>query len=407
MSTLLIAVGVCHLLMAGLLLFNRLRTPALESADSLPPPARWPSVLAVIPARNEETNIEACVRALLQQDYPALRVRVVDDNSTDRTPAIVASICAADPRLELVRAPKLPPGWMGKPHALHTGVQGEAAATADYLLFVDADLRVAPQTLRRTVALAERRQAGLTTVVPALTAETFWERAVQPVVALLLFFLLDPVKVRDPASGAAAAYGPFLLFRRSAYQQIGGHTAVRSEVIEDLRLAQLIKQAGLPLEYLHGPSGVWLRMYESLRGLVNGWRKNFHVTFGRAYWLAPIAAAAIALVLALPTVAAVTLVVQKLLGADIPVRLGAAALFCYGADWLARLSLMHNFGLPLRGVRSLGGLVVAYIFISSAYRAATGKAVSWRGRSFSTDGVLVGAASAPAPASDPAAETKG
>lgn len=382
MITLCVAAGICHLLMALLLAWNRVRTPLLSSGDgelSIPSP----SVLIVVPARNEESNIEACVRSLLAQDYPQLRIRVVDDNSTDRTAAMVEAISREDARLELIRAPHLPAGWMGKPHALHVGAKD---ATADYLLFVDADLRLSPQTLRRSIALAERSGAGMLTVLPALLAESFWERAVQPVVALLLFALLDPVKVADPESEAAAAYGPFLLFRRSAYLQIGGHTAVAGEIIEDLRLAQLIKQAKLPLVYIHGPDGARLRMYESLQGLINGWRKNFHIALGRSQWFAPIGALLIALILTLPTCAFLAMVGALAMGVPLPKLLIVSALFAYGADWLARLSLSWNFGLTWRGVRSVGGLVVAYILLSSAYRAATGKAVTWRGRSFAASG---------------------
>ena len=207
----------------------------------------------MVPARNEEANIEACVRSLLQQDYPALKIRVVDDHSTDRTAVIVRALAANDSRLELLQSPTLPAGWLGKPHALDVGIRG---AQADYFLFVDADVRVARSTVRRSVASAEKSQAGLLTVTPALVAQSFWERAAQPVVGMLLYALLDPVKVRDPDSSVAAAYGPYLLFRRSAYEKIGGHGAVATEVVEDLRLAQQVITQASRRRLIHRAKGV-------------------------------------------------------------------------------------------------------------------------------------------------------
>lgn len=382
-TVLCLVVGVCHAMMALLLLWNRWRTTPLEPNPVLG--SRPPSVLVVVPARNEEANIEACVRSLLGQDYPALQVRVVDDNSTDRTATLVRALAATDPRLELLQAPPLPAGWLGKPHALHVGVRG---ATADYFLFIDADVRLATSTVRRSVTAAERLKAGLLTVTPTLVAESFWERATQPVIGMLLFALLDPVKVRDPDSTVAAAYGPYLLFKRSAYEKIGGHGSVAAEVVEDLRLAQLVKSARLGFGYVHGVDGLEVRMYDSLRAMLNGWRKNFHVVLGKALWLGPIAALLVALIFGLPTMAAAFVALRWLLHGSLA---GAAPVaFCLGADWLARLSLARNFRVTWRGSRGLGGLVVAYILCSSCYRAWRGKPVAWRGRSYAAGGGSAG-----------------
>ncbi len=384
-TVLCLVVGVCHVLMALLLPWNRWRTTPLEPNPQLG--AIPPRVLVVVPARNEEANIAACVRSLLLQDYPALEIRVVDDHSTDRTADIVRELAASDPRLKLLQSPPLPAGWLGKPHALDVGIRG---SDADFFLFVDADVRIAPSTIRRSVASAQKSQAGLLTVTPALVADSFWERAAQPVVGLLLFALLDPVKVRDPDSSVAAAYGPYLLFRRSAYEKIGGPAAVATEVVEDLRLAQLIKQHHLGLGYVHGPEGIDIRMYDSLRALVGGWRKNFHISLGSALWVGPIAALLVAMIFALPTVAILSAALQWLMHGALDKKVALLAVFCYGADWLGRLSLTRCYRVTPRGVRSLGGLVVAYILCSSCYRAWRGKPVTWRGRSYAADGSTTG-----------------
>lgn len=376
--SLVVVVGICHFLLALLLPWNRWRTRQLSNA---PAPAVPPLVYILVPARNEESNIETCVRSLLAQDYPNLRVRVIDDHSTDRTAAIVTSIAQGDPRLELISAPDLPPGWLGKPHALHVGARG---LEAEYLLFVDADVQLQKNAVRGAVTAAEETRGGLITFVPTLAAHTFWERAVQPVIAQILFGLLDPVKVGNPDSEVAVGYGPFMFFRRAAYQAIGGHASVATEIVEDLRLAQRIKAARWPLVYVHATDAMTLRMYDSRRALVAGWKKNFHVALGQAQWLAPIGALLLALVYAGPTLALLGSGAWFLLGSGsaAAAKLFFASVLCYGADWLGRLSLTRSYGVTPRGLRSLGGLVVAYILCASSYQSVMGHKVVWRGRAY-------------------------
>lgn len=378
MAVLFGCVAFCHLALAFLLFFNRARTPRLE-AVAVPPTS---SVLVVVPARNEEHNIGDCVSAILLQDYPRglLSVRVVDDHSTDRTRSIIQALAQRDSRLSMVLPPPLPAGWLGKPHAVYHGAFG---AQADYLLFVDADVRLARDAVSRAVVLADRTRAGLTTVMPKLCADSFWERATQPVIGLLLYGLLDPVRVNDPHKQDAAGFGPFMLFHRQAYETLGGHEAVRHEIIEDLRLAQKTKEQGLGLLVAHGTGSVCLRMYDSLASLVAGWSKNFFVVLGKAKGLAPVFALVLTAVFALPTVGVWATLTFAAVRGHFPEG-AALPLLAYAADWLARLSLWRNYDVTPRGVRSLGGLVVAYILCLSAYRAAFGKTQTWRGRTITT-----------------------
>lgn len=367
-----------QVLLALLLFWNRRRTPPL--LPEAPADGEEASVLVLVPARNEEDNIEACVTSLLRQTHRRLEVRVIDDHSTDRTAERVRALGLRDARLSLLAAPELPPGWLGKPHALHFGTRG---AAADYLLFVDADLRLEPDAVGRALRTAQAEQAALLTVVPRLLCESFWERAIQPVVALLVLGLfVDPGKVADPRSRVAAANGPFLLFRRDAYERIGGHQSVAAEVVEDLRLAERVKDAGLRLAYRHGTAVARLRMYDSLRAILAGWGKNFYVAFGGRWWLAPPCALLLLLVLGAPTLLPWAGAARVLLGRGPGLLYGG--LLAYGADWLARWSLHRNYQVTLRGARFLGAAAVAYILCRSVYRAAAGKTVSWRGREYAT-----------------------
>lgn len=381
LTSFLLGIGICHLLMALLVVWNRARTTHV--ALDQPLPAQPPTVHVLVPARNEENNIGDCIAALRAQDYPALRIRVIDDHSSDRTLQIIAQHASEDPRVEARSAPDLPKGWLGKPHALWSGSRD---LTAEYVLFLDADVRLRPHAVRHAVLAALSTKAGLVNMVPRLLAGSFWERAAQPVIAQILFTFVDPVRVRDSDSDFAVGYGPFMFFQRSAYEQIGAHAAVASEVVEDLRLAQRVKQARFPLAYVQGTDTVELRMYESLRSLIAGWKKNFHIALGGAQWFAPIGALLLLLVYATPPVA--------LLGALVYVgvhgssawasKLLTVAALTYGADWLGRIALRSTYGVTLRGVRALGGALVAYILCASSYQAVMGRPVTWRGRSYPT-----------------------
>jgi glycosyltransferase involved in cell wall biosynthesis len=371
----IVVVAICHLSLASLLARNHLVTPPLPDAPSPQPP---PSVYIVVPARNEAANIADCVRSLLMQDYENLRVRVIDDGSTDGTGDIVRQLARQDARLELLPAPKLPPGWLGKPHALHFGAR---ELKADYLLFIDADVRLLPRAVRGAVHVAQKSGAGLVTCIPRLAAESFWERAVQPVVAQLVFGALDPVKVNSVDSEIAVGFGPFMFFRQSAYAAIGGHAAVGAEIVEDLRLAQRIKAARLRLCFVRATDAMSLRMYDSRRALVAGWKKNFHVALGSVKWLAPLCAVLLGLFYTAPvmTLALSGAYLIFVGGNALWAKLFFASLFCYGADWIGRLALARGYGITLRGARSFGGLVVAYILCASSYQSFMGRKVVWPG----------------------------
>src|SRR5215471_19320210 len=249
-----------------------------ETLDGAPP-----KVLAIVPARNEEKNIEACVAALCGSSYPGLRVLVVDDGSTDATAELAREWGA-----EVIEAGELPEGWLGKNHACWVGTR--AAKDEEFFWFIDADLRVEPDCLTHMVAAAQRTGADQVSLLPRVETLSFWEDAVQALVVQMIYAWIPTRDINDPKHKAAAATGPILLFRRSTYEKIGGHEAVRGEVVEDLRLAERTKAESGKLVYGRGIGLASLRMYDSLGAIVRGWGKNFHVALGGAQWFAPIAA---------------------------------------------------------------------------------------------------------------------
>ncbi|MGD8872515.1 MAG: glycosyltransferase family 2 protein, partial [Gemmatimonadota bacterium] len=238
------------------------------------PGAAAPLVSVIVPARNEAANIERCLASLTESAYPVFEVIVVDDRSTDGTGALARALPAGRAlRIEVIDGEDLPSGWLGKPWACW---QGARIAEGDLLLFTDADTVHGQDLLGRSVAGMVEDEADLMTLVGRQLMETFWERLVQPQVFLTMscrFPRFERIAHNDRWRDAIAN-GQFLLFRREAYEAIGGHEAVRDEVVEDLALAQHVKRAGLALRIRRADTDLATRMYRSLPQLVEGWSKN-------------------------------------------------------------------------------------------------------------------------------------
>jgi chlorobactene glucosyltransferase len=236
-----------------------------------------PFVSVIVPARNERLNIERCLRSLTASRYAAFEVVVIDDRSEDETAALATAVPAGNARdVRVIRGAELPEGWLGKPWACH---QGADAARGELLLFTDADTTHAPDLLGRAVAGLREERADLLTVVGRQLMETFWERLVQPHIFLMMLFRFPSFEdtARNRRWRDAIANGQFMLFPRRSYDLIGGHAGVRDEVVEDLVLAQHVKQAGLALRIRGAEDDLATRMYRSLSDLVAGWSKNLFV----------------------------------------------------------------------------------------------------------------------------------
>jgi chlorobactene glucosyltransferase len=237
-------------------------------------PQHPPRVSVCIPARNEERNIRACVEAMLSQDYPDLEVIVLDDRSTDATPEILAELAARDSRLRPITGFDLPPGWAGKPHALH---QAAMAAAGEWLCFVDADTFVAREALSSCYAKAVEMDADMFTIMTFQTLRSFWEKAVMPLVMTSLSVGFSPRKVNDPHRRDAIANGQFILIKRAVYDAIGGHAGVKDQIVEDKALAEQVKWNGYRLVVADGMQVARTRMYTSLPEIWEGWTKNIYL----------------------------------------------------------------------------------------------------------------------------------
>ncbi len=237
-------------------------------------------VSVIVPARNEEANIERVLRSLAGQQS-VREILVVDDNSSDRTAEIARALKEEIPTLRTLRVDSLPEGWLGKNYAVALGAR---EAAGDWLLFTDADTEHLPGSLAATLEIAEREGADLLSLSPGQITPTWWEKAVIPLVYVNLARLYKFEDVSNPASPAAAANGQYLLIRRAVYERIGGHEAIRNQVLEDVELAKRVKATGGKLIFLPGAEWVRTRMYSTFGEMWAGWSKNLYLLYGRSLW---------------------------------------------------------------------------------------------------------------------------
>lgn len=239
-------------------------------------------VTAIVPARNEELVIAACVESLARQPEIA-QILVVNDQSSDETADIVRKSMKEIPNLRLLEAGGLPEGWVGKNHALWVGVE---QATNPWLLFTDADAVHRANSAARALQVAEEQHAALVSFSPEQISRNWYEKALIPFIYLRLAKKFSYDRVNDPASPIAAANGQFLLIRRDVYDAIGGHQGVAGEVLEDLAIAVRVKQAGHRIWFGSGKDLVRTRMYSSFEAMWEGWKKNVYRLMGGTPWAA-------------------------------------------------------------------------------------------------------------------------
>ncbi len=257
-------------------LLNALTFPRLRTASPTNPAA----ISILIPARNEASVIDNTIRAHLNQHYPSFELCLLDDASTDGTAEIAQLAAQKDPHFRVITGQPLPSGWLGKNWACH-----QLAQTAQHgiLVFTDADVQWQPASLTAVVALLEKSGADMLTVWPTQQTLTWGERLVVPLMSLAIMAYLPEFMVRfSPFASFAAANGQCIVMRRSAYAKIGGHQAVRANIVEDVILAKRIKSAGLKLVMVDGNHFIQCRMYDGWPEVRDGFAKNILAGHGNS-----------------------------------------------------------------------------------------------------------------------------
>ncbi|MDQ1592189.1 MAG: hypothetical protein QOG71_2816 [Pyrinomonadaceae bacterium] len=357
-------------LLLGVALWNALAWPRVTAASSNADAA---SVSILIPARDEELNLSACLDSALAQGETVFEVLVYDDHSTDSTPAIINDYATRDARVRRVPCATLPAGWCGKTFAC---AQLSAAARGEWLLFLDADARLSACAASRMIAEATRRRVTLLSCWPALELRSFWERALMPLLNFVVFTLYPaPLALRRRGDASLGlAHGACLLVHGATYARVGGHAAVRGELFEDVRLAQLWRARGEAGLCLDGQGTVSVRMYRSFAEIWRGFQKNFFPAFRRAssFWL--FMATHFVLFL-LPFIFAPLFFLTG--GATAFVSVALCVL-------MMRATLAVRFRHPWWSVvlHPLGEAVLLALGLSSWWRCRSGRGVEWKGRRY-------------------------
>ena len=340
--------------------------------------SRPPAVSVIVPARNEEACLAACLQSLLAQIGVTFEIIVVDDHSTDRTRDIASSFSSE--KIRVIEAGPLPAGSTGKNNAV---TAGSKIARGDWLLFTDADTIHLPGSLARSLEEAKRHQAAMLSYSPEQIVDSFWEKSVMPVIFAELASSFRPSQVSDPKSPAAAANGQYILITREAYDAVGGHAAIAASLLEDVALARAVKRSGRKIFFRYGGDAVRTRMYRSFAQLREGWTKNLALLFPSPVRLAVLRSLEFVLI-----VASFAITVASILrGHERPALVaGILAILLY-AVFLTRIRRAHFswdanilalFGLPL----------FSYLLLRSAKAHAEGS-VPWKGRKYSEEGNLL------------------
>jgi glycosyltransferase involved in cell wall biosynthesis len=332
-------------------------------------------VTAIVPARNEEAVIGACVESLAEQTEIG-EILVINDQSTDQTARIVLKKMEKISKLRMLETKELPTGWVGKNYAVSVGAREAKGA---WLLFSDADAVHRGDAAAKALSIAAAENAIMVSFSPEQVMETWYEKALIPYVYWRLASRFSYAEVNDPAKPAAAANGQFLMIRRDVYEAVGGHASVASEVLEDVAMARRVKGAGYRIWFGNGNGIVWVRMYRTFGAMWEGWKKNLYPLMGssagnlaREY---AIAVAPIFLILA-ATICAFLLTESPTTGLGVGVIAVLALSVLYSAElkssgFLAPLAL---YGIP-------GRLLFAGV-LAASYRSHRRGKLEWKGREY-------------------------
>jgi chlorobactene glucosyltransferase len=376
----LLAAALYGLLLAVLVVASLAATPRLSRTALISGP--FPKVSIVIPARNEERAVAAAVGSQLAQDYPDFEVLVVNDRSTDGTGAILEGLAREDLRLRVLPGSEPPPGWLGKPHALWLGAQD---TSGEILLFADADIRYDRRCLREAVSFLQEHEADFLSLLPRLEAKGFWENVLLPYVIGAYYAGPGVFANRRRPRWAALGGGAGNMIRRSAYDAIGGHEALKASVIDDVALALRTKQAGFRTCAVRAEDRVAVRVYHGFREVCVGFTKN--VAYLYQGWAGPIlfflTAAWFVVSLAPPVFLLLALAGAPAASRDVLLAAGAT-----GLPILSRLTVAAAVGDPLwpSFTHPIMAAVWAGITCRSLYQRFVRRRLTWRGREFDARG---------------------
>jgi len=341
--------------------------PSLEDAAPLADD-KCPSVSVLFAARDEAEKLPDALETMLALDYPRLEVIAVDDRSEDGTGAILEAAARKDKRLKTVRVDKLPAGWLGKPHALQ---QAYEKSKGEWLVFTDSDVHFAPDLLRRAVALAEMKSWDHLTLLGAVKAFTGGEKIVLTFFGMAFVLGTRPWSAGNPASAGYNGVGAFQLIRRSAYEKMGTHRRLAMEVIDDMKLGKLAKEAGVASGVARAGQAVSVHWHAGLGNMIRGTTKNFFAASGYQVWRVCMQILGVLLLCVFPVIA-------------LPFAHGWArifAMFAVGVPLVVQGGVAAAFDIaPVYAVTyPIGALIFCWMFARSAIVTLRQGGIVWRG----------------------------
>jgi glycosyltransferase involved in cell wall biosynthesis len=341
--------------------------------------ADCPPISLIFAARDEEEKLPAALATLAAIDYPNLEIIAADDRSEDATGRILDEFAltglktghyrgAANGRFQAVHVAALPAGWLGKPHALQKAYEN---STGEWLLFTDADVRFAPDALRRAMAVVRSKNLDHLTLFGDVEMVGFWETVLITFFGLAFHIASDPYRVSNPHSRAYVGVGAFQLMKRSAYEACGTHRRLAMEVVDDMKLAKLVRQAGLRSCVAVAQEAVVVRWHAGVGNLVRGVTKNFFAALGYNLPLVVVAISGMLLMNVAPFFGVIFGHgwVRILAGVAVAIALG----FHVGVDWAMRVSPFYALTHPL------GATIFSYMLLRSTVVTLWHGGVTWRG----------------------------
>ena len=327
-----------------------------------------PSVSLLLAARDEEEKLPAALATLAALDYPRLEIIATDDRSNDATGRILDEFAAGHPQFRAVHVTELPPGWLGKPHALQKAYE---VSTGEWLLFTDADVKFEASVLRRVVALAARDKVDHLTLLANVEMHGFWETAILTFFALAFHLGNQLDRVGNPKKKAYAGIGAFQLVKRSVYEKIGTHRRLAMEVVDDMKIGKLVKEHGFRSVVGVALDFVSVRWHAGLKNIIRGVTKNFFAAFGYSL---PFAVGAMAGMLLLNVVPAIAVFaghgwIRLLSG----MAVGFTLLLHAGVDRESGVSPLYALTYPI------GAILFSYMIARSVAVTLWNGGVTWRG----------------------------
>jgi glycosyltransferase involved in cell wall biosynthesis len=344
--------------------------PKLPSIPNIAPleDADCPAVSILLAARDEEEKLPGALNKFLALDYPRYEVVAVDDRSEDGTAEILDSAARSNPRLKVAHISSLPAGWLGKPHAMQ---QAYEHSSGEWIVFTDADVHFSPELLRRAVALAQRERWDHLTLLSSVEMHSVGEKIALTFFGMGFIIGVRPWRTSDPHSTGYAGVGAFQLIRRSTYEAIGMHRRLAMEVVDDMKLGKLVKEAGFRSGVGKAWNEVRVRWHAGVGNIVRGTTKNFFAVSSYNPWLACVQLGMVLLLCVLPWMAlpflrgwallfdAIAVVVIIATHAGVSIEVGVSPLYAL--------------------TEPLGALIFAWMITRSTIVTLWNGGITWRG----------------------------